>query len=551
MSLRGLLGWLFVLLLTTSTAKAATTLDKIDEAQVQGRLSADHAILLKVQALKGAKTLPKEYLPDQSMPERCGTRVTSEAIENWESYSPRTQAVLQQALARPVQQKSLVSPDSFFMIHYDTAGPHAVPVEDEDLSGVPDYAENLARYADSSLRTEVLQMGYFAPPPDGDGRYDVYTQNLGTGLYGYTQPESPGPAPWTDYTSFIVVHHTLIGFPPNNDPESPQKGAMKVTIAHEFHHAIQFAYNASTSGRIWFMEITSTWMEDVVFDLVDDNYNYLPIFFTQPQTPLTNTGIHMYSSFIWNQYLAQNFGPDIIRQIWQENISFTASPALDRVLQTRSTTLGREFSRFALWNFYTGGRDDGQHYEEGGFYPEMALHQNSGGLLISGRSQSIPALAAQYETFPSGDTIEKARLTFTGRTSGVWGAHVLFHNPPTLRAYPFNLVANNQGDTTFFGLDSFPRVVLIGAQIKTAQLTVSEYFDYSYKAFPFYIPGDLNEDLAVTVEDVVYLSNWIFLEIPPPENYLEAADLNCNGALGPADLVLLLNFVFLALSPSC
>ncbi|MCI0406343.1 MAG: DUF6055 domain-containing protein, partial [candidate division Zixibacteria bacterium] len=306
---------------------------------------------------------------------------------------------------------------------------------------------------------------------------------MGTGLYGYTQPVSPGPAPWTDYTSFIVVHHTFLGFPPNDDPEGPQKGAMKVTMAHEFHHAIQFAYNASPSGRIWFMETTSTWMEDVVFDPVNDNYNYLPLFFTQPQTPLTNTGIHMYASFIWNQFLAQNFGPDLIRQAWQENISFTAAPALDRVLQTRSTTLGKEFSRFALWNFYTGSRDDGRHYEEGSFYPEMALHNNTGGPPISGRSSAIFALAAQYETFPSADSIEKARLTFAGRPSGVWGAHVLFDNPPVFRAYPFNLIANNQGDTIFFGLDSFPRVVLIGAQIKTAQLSISEFFDYTYQAF--------------------------------------------------------------------
>jgi len=359
MSIRGLSSWFFVILLSAPAAKAASTLDKIDRAQTEGRLTADQAILLKTQVLKSTKTPPSEYRPDQALPERCGTRVTSEVLENWDSYSVETRTALREIMARPAQQKSLVSPDSLFVIHYDTAGPHAVPAEDEDSSGVPDYPENLALYADSSYRKEVLQMGYFTPPSDGDGRYDVYTQNLGSNLYGFCQPESPGPAPWTDYTSFIVVHNTFLGFPPNNDPDGAQKGAMKVTVAHEFHHAVQFAYNASSSGRLWFMEVTSTWMEEVVFDPVDDNYNYLPIFFAEPQTPLTNTGIHMYSSFIWNQYLAQNFGPDLIRHAWQENISFQAATALDRALQTRSTNLGKEFSRFALWNFYTGGRDDG------------------------------------------------------------------------------------------------------------------------------------------------------------------------------------------------
>jgi len=551
MNVRGLTGWLFVLLLTTSVAKAASTLDKIDKARAEGRLSAEAAILLKVQTLKGGQPLSKEYLPDEPLPERCGTRVPLEVLENWDAYSSGTQTALRQILARPAQQKNFVSPDSFFMIHYDTASAHSVPPEDEDFSGVPDYVENLALYSDSSYRMEVLQMGYLPPPPDGDGKYDIYTLDLGTGLYGYAEPESPGPAPWTDYTSFIVVHRNFLGFPPNNDPDGIQKGAMKATIAHEFHHAIQFGYNASSSGRIWFMEITSTWMEEVVFDPVDDNYNYLPAFFTEPHTPLTNTGIHMYSSFIWNQYLAQNFGPDLIRQAWQENISFAAAQALDRVLQNRSSNLGKEFSRFALWNFYTGSRDDGQHYEEGSFYPEMVLHHNAGGPVISGRSRSIFALAAQYETFPSADTIEKAQLTFIGRPTGVWGAHVLYHNPPTIQAYPFNLIANNRGDTTFFGLDSFPRVVLVGAQIKNNQLTVAEYFDYTYKAFPFFIRGDLNEDLAVNSADIVYQINYVFLGILPPENRLEAADLNCDGALGPADLVLLLNFVFLSSLPPC
>ncbi len=551
MTSRGLSGWFFVLLLTAAVANAASTLDKIDQAQAEGRLSADRAILLKAQTLKGAKTLPKEYRADEPLPERCGTRVTSEAVENWDSYSLETQTALRPVLARPAQQKSLVSPDGSFVIHYDTAGPHAVPAEDEDLSGAPDYVENLAAYADSSHRMEVLQLGYRRPPFDADSLYDIYTQDLGAGLYGYTQPESPGPAPWADFTSFIVVHRNFFGFPPNNDPDGIQKGAMKVTVAHEYHHAVQFAYNASLQSRLWFMEISSTWMEDVVFDPVDDNYNYLPIFFAEPHTPLTSTGIHMYASFIWNQYLAQNFGPDIIRQAWEENISFAAHQALDRVLQTFSTTLGSEFSRFALWNFHTGSRDDGQHYEEGGFYPEMLLHHNGGGPLISGRSRSIFPLAAQYESFPSADTVEKARLTFAGRSFSVWGAHVVFHNPPTLRAYPFNLVSNYQGDTTLFGLDSFPQVVLIGAQIKTTQLSISEFFDYTYKAFPFYIPGDLNEDLMVNPDDVVFMINLVFLAIPPPENRPEAADLNCNGLFGPSDLILLLNLVYLSRPLPC
>jgi hypothetical protein len=550
MNVRGLLGWSFAVLLTVPTAEAATPLDKIDQAQVEGQLSPDEAVLLKVQVLKGAKNLPAEFRSDHPLPERCGTQVTLEVFENWNSYSPSTQSVLRETLARPAQQKSLVSPDGLFKIHYDTTGVNAVPLDDEDFSGAPDYVENLARYADSSHQMEVLHLGYRPPPFDADSLYDIYTQEID--YYGYAQPENPGPQPWNDATSFIVVHRNFVGFPPNYDPDGHQKGAMKVTVGHEYHHAIQFAYNVGLQNRLWFMEVTSTWMEEMVFDPVDDNYNYLPTFFLDPQTPLTNTGIHMYGSFIWNQYLAQNFGPDLVRQTWEENISFTAVSALDRVLQNHGSTIGTEFTRFALWNFYTGSRDDGRHYEEGQFYPEMVLQLNGNSPTISGRSQSIPPLAAHYESFHSDSAVEKVRLTFVGRNSSVWGAHVLFHRPPAVTlAHAFNLNSNYRGDTTLFGPDSFPQVVLLASQIKTSQLNSLEYFDYSYWAIPLFIIGDLNEDLLVNPDDIVYMMNLVFLGLPPLENHPEAADLNCSGSFSPADLVALLRLVFLSQSPSC
>ena len=545
MSARRFTGWLLLSLLATTSARAAS-LDKIEKTRQASRLSADQAILFKVQTLKGATSLPLEFLPDERMVERCGSRVVLEAHQNWDSYTPATQSRLAAILQRPSQEKTHASPDGIFLIHYDTAGGQAVPSADLDTSGIPDYVENLARYADSSYRMEVLQMGYRPPLSDGAGLYDIYTQEIP--YYGYCEPVSNQ---CFACASFIVVHRDFFGFPPNDDPEGDQKGAMKVTIAHELHHAVQFAY--TVVGSAWFFESTSTWMEDVVFDLVNDNYWYLPAFFSQPALPLTYNSIHMYGCFIWNQYLAQNFGADIIRQVWEENaLSPAAATSLDQVLRNRyASDLAKEFSRFALWNFYTGRRDDGRHYEEGDHYPEMELHFNTGGPVFSGRSDTIFALAAQYVSFPSANTIEKAQLTFTGRATGEWGAHVVFHNPYSSRAYPFNLIGKNQGDTTFFGLDSFPQVVLIGAQIKTGQLSASEYFDYGYKPLPFYIRGDLNEDLAVNSQDIVYQINFLFLGILPPENRLEAAELNCDGRLSAADLVLLLHLVFLFLPPPC
>ena len=44
---------------------------------------------------------------------------------------------------------------------------------------------------------------------------------------------------------------------------------LQVTAAHEFFHAVQFAYDAVDDQ--WFMESTATWMEDEIYDDVNDN----------------------------------------------------------------------------------------------------------------------------------------------------------------------------------------------------------------------------------------------------------------------------------------
>ena len=46
-----------------------------------------------------------------------------------------------------------------------------------------------------------------------------------------------------------------------------------MTAAHEFFHAVQFAYDAADDQ--WFMESTATWMEDEIYDDVNDNLQYL------------------------------------------------------------------------------------------------------------------------------------------------------------------------------------------------------------------------------------------------------------------------------------
>jgi hypothetical protein len=408
----------------------STSLDRIDAAYEAGRIDFETAILLRVRTLVRPSELPLEFQTSQQVPSKCGTEVIAAALRASDRLSPAGQAQLAADVARPSATDYFDSPDGYFRIHYNVSGPHAVPLNDGDGDGVPDYVENLADYSDSSWRQEVIQYGYFAPPSDGgvggNSAYDIYCQNIS--YYGWCVSEEPGPESWNDMTSHIVVHCNFYGFPPNDDPDGNQAGAAKATVAHEFQHACQFAYDVDESGS-W-MEMTATWMEDEVFDPVNDNYNYLSDFFTVPQMPLMLfSGLHPYAAFIWPRYLSEVYGTDIVRAIWQECIDGFATHAFETVLAGAGSSRDEAFADFVKWNWVTGSRDDGLHYEEGSHYPLISLMRLHATYPVVAQtsSQAPGGLGSNYIEFaaPVGLTQRPFRITFDGGDSSLWSAGVV------------------------------------------------------------------------------------------------------------------------------
>ena len=59
--------------------------------------------------------------------------------------------------------------------------------------------------------------------------------------------------------------------------------ALRVTAAHEFNHAIQLSYGVHWDDQnpidLYFIEMTSTWVEDVVYNDINRYLEYLPILF--------------------------------------------------------------------------------------------------------------------------------------------------------------------------------------------------------------------------------------------------------------------------------
>jgi hypothetical protein len=460
------------------------TVELIEDAYKNGEIDYETSLIYKVQTIRQPEKIPAKYKAKVEAIQKSATPILLEIKKSWPGFSAQTQATLKTLLARPSRAFSYDSPEGHYKIHYDTSGTNAVPTTDANSNGIPDYVENLALYADSSYRTMITYLGYRIPPSDGsaggDSKYDIYTENMP--YYGYTQPELPGPQPWNDYTSYISVHNNFIGFPSNTDPEGIQKGAMKVTVAHEYFHAVQFAYDVDEAE--WFMEISSTWMEDIAFDPVNDNYNYLPYFFNYPDLSLQATTIHEYAAFIWDMYLSLNFGNDLIRDIWERCITGNAVSEIDNALQARGSSRDSEFKKFTVWNYITGSRNDGLHYDEAAQYPlikTMRTHSSYPALDYSS-SAAPDNLSANYIQFNPVVYPSNLNFKFKGQDGYLWGLKALgvkIDGTYSYTEFEFPADDTGYGEGTIPDFGNYNYVILIPSVLSTSGVNLS----YLYSAW--------------------------------------------------------------------
>lgn len=304
-------------------------------------------------------------ITDVSIPQRedtliskCGLGIVNFVRMNIMLFSESQQAVINSVLQRTPKQTSVVTPGGFFRVHYNTTG-----------NDIPGYNINdLLTALDSVYNFEVNYLGYPAPPPDnagGDNLYDVYINQLGSSLYGYTEFETeltPGSGKWT---SFMVIDNDYIG----SFATTGINGA-RVTVAHEFHHAIQggnYIYGGRDSD-LFFYELSSTAMEEFVYDSINDYYAYMNNYFTNPGRSFSaNNG---YNLAIWNIFLKERFGFDILKRQWELMPQMRALSSISNSLEERSASMRTEFNKFGVWTYFTKSRRiPGMYFEEAQFYP--------------------------------------------------------------------------------------------------------------------------------------------------------------------------------------
>ena len=389
--------------------------------------------------------------------ERCGTPTIIEILTAWETLTLQERTALEWVLFRPTDPAGGIDGEQHllpslyetaqFVVHYTTGSDggdaaDAPDLTDDNTNGVPDYIETYASYFETSYNTEVTGKGFNAPPSDAgqppndandrnpNGKYDLFVYDLGSGLYGYADPED---WPTTPSRSFIGVNKDYSWAPSNDDPEGDAKGAMKVTAAHEYHHAIQFGYDVQE--ETWWMETTSTYMEDEVFPVVNDNYNYLPPWFewSDAYGLTTFNGTHEYGNFIWAKRLSEDFSDDVVREIWVEDQTTDGLTAIDNVLGTHASDVVSEFNQFTRSNFFLEQLyADGADYRAavaattfGGVWLEYQYDYGTDGLPFTIDSTNVnwdawmDAWAADYVTLTLDASVPQYRVSFDGLDNAV------------------------------------------------------------------------------------------------------------------------------------
>ena len=311
--------------------------------------------------------------------------------------------------------------------HYTTSGSNGVDPTDGDGNSVPDYVDSMAAIFSDVWTYQLTTLGYNQPPSDGteggSSHYDIYIRSLGAGLYGYVQSENwasgngdnenSSETETLAVTSYMAMQNSYTGFAGNTEIEN-----IKVTAAHEFFHAVQFGYDAYEKG--WVLEASAVWMEEEMYNDVNDCYQYMTSWFAYPATSLDESGSHWYGSFIFFQYIDEHMGgSEPIRRMYEIGVSSPSNTGdfshddIDAALDEQGFTFKGALNGMAVANFVlssNSGAGDYSYQEADeylvsspGIFASISFKE---GMDTSISSTSLNRYATEYISLTSNDPIK-------------------------------------------------------------------------------------------------------------------------------------------------
>jgi hypothetical protein len=380
--------------------------DALSRALQQGRLTASQYALERARALFALGRVRSEFGHVARANPHAATFILRDLVARTRflSGSERTQA--KAILSRPdgiptffgepawdfdadpKRQCEVTRPLCFHWDDNTTNRDSPPPADTNPANGIPDQVDRTMVVLDNVWDTETTGLGYREPLDDsattlndgGGPELDIYLADIGSiRLFGYCTSDDPHAfeftAPWA-VSAYCVL---------DDDYSQADYGFgqtslefLQVTAAHEFFHAVQFAYD-------WFedlalMEGSAMWMEGQVYPDVIDRINYLGrSALRRPAVPLdTGSGGFEYGAWLFWRFLTEKVfsnDPTIIRDIWERadggpTAAFADEYSFQAVRRALAAS-GHDFrGTFAEFGWTNGLRD----YDEAGFgYPVAPL----------------------------------------------------------------------------------------------------------------------------------------------------------------------------------
>lgn len=401
-------------------------LNLVNSDRDAGLITAEEALLIKFQHVFEGDRVPFRYQTEGFVPLKSATPLIVEFEESRSRLGSATREIIAGYLAEPEGPRLVyISPSGRFQLTYYTSGTDAVPSTDTNpANGIPDFVERAAIYLDHAWETECVEHS-FAAPPIGSGYYSVRFENMNA--YGYCSIVNSAAG-----TTRITLHHDYVGFPGNDDPEGSIAGAAKVTCAHEFKHATQFAGSRWSEGTLW-VEVDAVWAEEFVYDQVNDYHNYLNgnSAIRQPTIPLdSETGSFGYDDCIWQMWMSQTWGVEFIEDYWHHRRTHTSQPVLasyEEILEQYGATFPEAWAMFTAWNYGTGYRAvAGTGYEEAADYPAGNFQAYTSSYPFT-RTGSVEHLAANFIRLLGLNDDLEGTLDFTFNGANAGDMSVSFH----------------------------------------------------------------------------------------------------------------------------
>jgi len=397
---------------------------------------------------------------------------------NFSSLSPAFKRSYRAALDIPTTYLKFETPGGHFEVYYIKTGESAVNVTDEygfkapdwrlkvnGPNGVPDYVDEVAWALDSVWSMEVDRFGFVEPFVNKDSQhpsslYKIVITSLRKhdpfdNMFGLTIAVDFG-SPGIGFTSFIEVRNNFNGFDFGglNNYEKIPENALRITLAHEFFHSIQFSMirdDTNDGMRASWLEATAILMEEVAFGYVNDYIGLMGSYFDSPTNSMldsTTDGFTEYKNGMLAIYLddfVDGQGINFVKQIFFNN--YFKLIDFDQNLMNVSLLYGRSWTQFLgdfhARSYFTDSRTESNNFiSDASLLPKWKI-PNAREQLSTEKTKNVGPYAMQMFTIDRGAGHKEALLVnFSGditigatATDSKWALNVIFQDSGGVDVY--------------------------------------------------------------------------------------------------------------------